>query len=394
MMGHAGRAASARVVQLHPPGPAELQDEGTLVLPLMYPHALDRYRVLQLIVRQLRDQFRLPGQEVPGVGQKLIALRARVGQPTVSNLENLQESLHSPKRHVGREELVKVLAWGLELDQLRIDALLWLYDGHTLSAGEVRAYLRGYLPQAVPARYCAEELRAAVLAELDRYVALREQGPERHLSDVRLFSANEDKRADILAAAITQDSVPGQRLLVKTSLTLNLLRDETGTPLHDWRANVGNGNGRRSTTRFQRAVTTYGERSIHPVSAIVRYLDPHINHPLSLQTRQQHVANLISLMKAAPAYEVGFADNTPTLEFICRGLTSAVILSAVKKSWDWPHSDWGPAAIEFWDTKSVLWFSLLFERQWDALPPDRRDRRYVIPWLESQLQASLALSGD
>ena len=79
---------------------SDFAESGQLVSPLMFPHAFDRYRALQIILRRLRDEFRLPGQEIPGVGQKLIAMRARVGQPTVSNLENLQESLHSPKRHV------------------------------------------------------------------------------------------------------------------------------------------------------------------------------------------------------------------------------------------------------------------------------------------------------
>lgn len=371
--------------------PKDLHEAGQMLVPLMYPHAYDRYRALQIILRRMRDEFRLPGQEDAGVGQKLIAMRARVGQPTVSNLENLQESLHSPKRHVGREELLKVLAWGFELEQIRVEALMWLYDGRTLSPGEVRAYLRGYIPDAVPTQYTRAELKAIVIDELERYVGGSASDTVRHLAEVRLLANDKERREGIIKASLVQECLPGQRMLLRESISLMALRgrrgvDENVPPeLETPDVMIA---ARRSRACYEQSLSVYGERSIHSLPALKTYLDPATDHSLPIEARRRHVAHVIDLMKREPLYEVGFSDTSPELGILCKSFSSATILSAMRNWWDWPYTDWGPAAIQFWDTRSVMWFVLLFERHWDALPAERRDRRYVIPWLEAELAAS------
>lgn len=372
------------------PQSKDLGDAGQMMVPLMYPHAYDRYRALQIILRRLRDDFRLPGQQDSGAGQKLIAMRARVGQPTVSNLENLQESLHSPKRHVGREELLKVLAWGFELDQLRVEALMWLYDGRTLSPGEVRAYLRGYLPDAAPTQYTRADLKAAIIAELEQYVGGGVRDTVRHLAEVRLMANEPARREEIIKASVVQECLPGQRMVLRDSISMLVLR---GRRTHD--ENVPRElespevvvAARRSRACFEQSLGIYGERSIHSMAALKTYLDPAIEHSLPIEARRRHVTHLLELLKREPLYEVAFSDTSPELGITCKSFTSAAILSS-RNWWDWPYTDWGPAAIQFWDTRSVMWFVLLFERHWDALPAERKDRRHVIPWLEAELAAS------
>ena len=361
--------------------------------PLMYPHALDRYRILQLAVRQLRLEHR-PGPDEPGVGQKWVALRARVGQPTVSNLEHIAESLDSPKRHVGREELLKVLTWGFELSQERVDALLWLYDGQPLTASELRAFVRGYAPDATLTQYQAAELRALVLAELRRFVEGDAPGELRQLSAVRLFSATPEGRLEIARASVEHEGASGQRMLVRADLSLASHRwprdmAPDASPFTGFTTDRDLGSlGRRVALGVLQSMQRYGERGIHSSAALERFLDPDATHQMPFGERLHLLRGLIDLLHESPGYEIAFADTTPGLELAAKSLVHAAILSGVGGTQNVAGMDWGPAVIQFSDLRTVAWFLLLFESQWDAIPEERKSRADVIPWLESKYVAA------
>lgn len=363
--------------------------------PLMYPHALDRYRVLQLVLRQLRLDHR-PGQHEPGVGQKWVALRARVGQPTVSNLEHIAESLDSPKRHVGREELLKVLTWGFELAPERVDALLWLYDGQPLAASELRAYVRGYAPEAALHEYTAAELRALVLAELRRFIEGEAPGELRQLAAVRLFTASPEGRLEIARASVEHEGAPAHRLTIRAELPLASHRWPRSLPkdadpfagFEDDRdvASLG----RRVSVGVMRSMERFGERGIHSRGALKRFLDPAIPHPLPFDERLRDLATYIDLLERTPVYEIAFTDSTPGLELAAKSLVHAAILSGVLPTPSVAGLDWGPAIIQFSDLRTVAWFLLLFESQWDAIPEEWKQRDAVLPWLKAQYASAAA----
>src|SRR5579875_2569624 len=108
---------------------------------LMYPHALDRWRLLQWLVKVARTTYPHPGGGPRGIDQASLARRARTSQTTISNLEHLEKAITMPQRKVGRDELLKVLIWGLALPRSRIDAILYLYDGRPLQPAELQHYL-------------------------------------------------------------------------------------------------------------------------------------------------------------------------------------------------------------------------------------------------------------
>ena len=108
-------------------------------MELMYPHPLDRFRLIQRLAIAARTTFR-PGRAgigQYGISQETLARRASVSQATVSNLENLEKTIDSPRRRVRREDLLRICTWGLELEAEHIDALLWLFDGEKPSTASV-----------------------------------------------------------------------------------------------------------------------------------------------------------------------------------------------------------------------------------------------------------------
>jgi transcriptional regulator with XRE-family HTH domain len=127
-------------------------------MELMYPHPVDRFRLIQRLATSARTSYRpsRSGINQVGISQEALARRASVSQATVSNIENLEKTVGSASRRVRREDLLKVLTWGLELDSNHIDAILWLFDGEALREDEIRRYVRGYQPAAVRVRAAPE----------------------------------------------------------------------------------------------------------------------------------------------------------------------------------------------------------------------------------------------
>jgi transcriptional regulator with XRE-family HTH domain len=89
------------------------------------------------------------GGRIRGLDQRALARKARLSQSTVSNIENLEKSIGSPKRRVSREDLIKVLTSGLNLEQPKIDAGLWLYDCQPLTEEEIQVYVQRVLAQGL-----------------------------------------------------------------------------------------------------------------------------------------------------------------------------------------------------------------------------------------------------
>jgi Helix-turn-helix len=74
----------------------------------MYPHPVDRYRLIQRLATSARVTYRPSrrGMEQSGISQEALARRASVSQATISNIENLEKTIHSSSRRVRREDLL------------------------------------------------------------------------------------------------------------------------------------------------------------------------------------------------------------------------------------------------------------------------------------------------
>jgi hypothetical protein len=141
--------------------------------------------------------------------------------------------------------------------------------------------------------------------------------------------------------------------------------------------------GRRVALGLMQTVERYGERSIHSIAAVQRYLDPCVDHPVPIAERRHRVEQLLGVIRDYPLFEIAFTDAVPRLDLIAKHLCVAATVSLASSAETLPGSDWGPASIQFWDTRAVVWFGLLFEDQWDAIAPEWKGRGRVIDWLET-----------
>src|SRR5689334_22844747 len=111
----------------------------------MYPHEIDRLRILQFILKRLREPLK----------QNELEARSGVPQSTISQLENLAGQAKVGRS--ARRNLLAVVGHGLHLPRVDVDALLWLFDGNPLSSREVAQVIRSYDPNAVEGDYVGEE---------------------------------------------------------------------------------------------------------------------------------------------------------------------------------------------------------------------------------------------
>jgi predicted XRE-type DNA-binding protein len=70
----------------------------------MYPHLVDRYRIIQKLVRLARGTFYNNNIQQNGLSQQAVARASGVSQATISNVENLERSVSNSKRRISRED--------------------------------------------------------------------------------------------------------------------------------------------------------------------------------------------------------------------------------------------------------------------------------------------------
>ena len=362
-------------------------------LPLMYPAEIDRYRLIQKLVRMARTRYQVAETGQRGIDQTALALAATVSQATISNLENLEKAVTSRRRRVSREELIRVLTWGLELDPVEIDAMLWLYDGNPLNEDEIRRYVRGYLPEAHPQKYTALQLRCLVLRLLQKVLALHDQSIKVQPVTVKIiFSGDERAVLEADEALLQMERLPGQSLLVTeypSHLTHPPEAHKSGELVGSrfitdaLRQQWLSVNWKRVET-FYHNLEHYGQRSIHCKASVRQYLQKDFSHRLTLEQRRRQIAHWITLLESYEHYQVGLAETTPALELKLKGTVQAMMRSACRYEDDrWPH--WGPRYVQWADEASVFRFFLNFENAWDAIPPRDRDKDAVIRWLRGLL---------
>src|SRR6187549_486809 len=125
---------------------------GLTVGSLMFPHVIDRYRLVGKLVRAARKSYpaRKSNPGLPSDTQAAIVNRTnrisdgpRIFPKTLSFLDHLENSLKYRERWVPRDRLVAVLARGLELGRDEIDSIMWVYDGEPLQPNEIQVYRVG-----------------------------------------------------------------------------------------------------------------------------------------------------------------------------------------------------------------------------------------------------------
>ena len=368
-------------------------------MELMYPHPVDRFRIIQRLATSARTAHRpsRAGISQRGISQEALARRAIVSQATVSNVENLEKTIGSSSRRVRREDLLKVLTWGLEMDPDHIDAILWLFDGEPLREDEIRRYGRGYQPTATRTRYTAEKLRQRVLDLLRAAIEHSFEPESSQMAAVRVFSGDERGRIAVDRALYEVEQLPGQRLLataLPTTVSMlaqvqgdqRAMMDQLGAPEKFQESLYPLG---ERVNTVLRSIETYGERSIHARPTLEYYLSAEGSHRLSLERRRTNIRSWCELIRGYKHYEVGLADATPDLEAVIKSTKQAMLRAAHREDYyrerDWDRGGWGPRYVLWLDEVSVTSFLLDFEAHWQQIPVEYRTKESVLAWLEERL---------
>jgi len=180
----------------------------------IFPHPLDRYRLIQRIARLARVTFKARRGGREDDLQAVIARRASVSPTIIANIENLERCVADPARKPSRERFLKVLSWGLELPRDEIEALLWLFGEGALTERDTKHYL-GYLTDAE--RGAATDLtpaglRRIVLRQIRAIIdhALPDSGS--HTAAMQVYMATASGRLAAERKLLELERHPGQRL--------------------------------------------------------------------------------------------------------------------------------------------------------------------------------------
>lgn len=326
----------------------------------MYPHVVDRYRMIQKLVRLEREGHWNSEIRQRGLGQQALARASRVSQATVSNIENLEVSLENSRRRVSRMELLRVLAWGLKLEQGRIDALIWFYDGCLLSEEEVHILAGGGL-QAAPERYKEEELRTIILDWIQELL----QHPRRLEADgssqiIPIGNAHNNQFA--INELLAVESRPGQRMLeMRYPSFMSLSPGAYPAGADGFMAQFRALNDLRLSQ-----IQQYGERSIHHTFCIESYID---NGPQALgrNQRRAQIQRWLEILESGrhPHYQVRLSEEPIRFELNLKTGPPVIMGTMVNENAPWEEFASKAQWIKVLDEQSALTLLLQFERNWD-----------------------------
>ncbi len=350
----------------------------------MFPHELDRLRLIEVLVRFERVANR--------VNQKDVAYWASVGQGTISNLENLGQALDQPSRRVSREELIKVMVWGFgaqakrEFSKERMDVLLWLLDGQPLNGQEIKRLVTGYYPEATPVEPGAGTERA-FRKELIKWIAdaaawyNNDQGSA---ANVEVFLANPASSVRGIERFEEMGAIKGHQIFITRwplFVTLSQEQHESEDRQLDYynkysipeREKTLESSARR-IDNFVSQLPVYGSRFIHSLQAVEAYAaanPPGYRMAEHHSYRLGHLMNMVRLLEEFEGkFEVALVKKLPEIEI---DLKSCKKLMIGGRRGEPDPPDWGPQWFHFSEDHVVLACLADFESHWDEVQLDEEN---------------------
>jgi hypothetical protein len=378
----------------------------------MFPHPIDRYRLIQRIVRLARATYAERRDSEASDLQAVVARRATVSPTIIANLENLEKCLAEPARKPGRDRFLKVLTWGLELPRAEIEALLWLLGEASLRPQEEKYYL-GYLTdaeRATPRDLTPTVLRTIVLERIGAVLEHAAPDSGSHTTAMHVYTATASGRLAAEQRLLELERTAGQRLrsaqlpsIVNFPASIHedqafvdrLLAHDT-VRMDEAQRRAGRAIFRERMHAFAESLDTYGGRSIIEKASLVWYLTARDEGKARkwrrpLERRWEHMAGLIRLLDY-PHFQIGLvaAGAASELEINLKTTEQIVLRSADHRElWD-SNPQWGPRLFACDDRMTVLQFYYDFECAWDRIPPPDRDRDRVRQQLTALLNGARA----
>ena len=365
----------------------------------MFPHPIDRYRLIQRIARLARATYAQRRQSREDDLQAVVARRATVSPTIIANIENLEKCVNDPARKPSRERFLKVLAWGLELPRDEIEALIWLFGEEPLGERDVKHYL-GYLndaERALAAPATPEALRQIVLRQIRAVIDHAVPDSGGHQAAMTVYTAtaagrlaSEDKLLELERCAgqrlrsaqlpsivnfprtVHDDAVFVDRLLAHDSVKMTVAQQRRGRTIF-----------RERMVAFEESLDRYGGRTIIEKPSLVWYVTARDAGKARKwrrppERRWEHVNGLIALLDHAH-FQVGLveAEDASELEISLKTTEKVMLRSADHRElWD-VNPQWGPRFFACDDEATVLQFYYDFERAWDRIDAADRDKETV-----------------
>jgi hypothetical protein len=361
----------------------------------MYPHAVDRLRIFQFLIRYARTH----GTTIGGgtkVLQKSLAKRAGVSQSTASRLENLVAENGTIQPLAARETVIGLLTHGMQLPQGRIDALLWLWDGEPLDENELRRYLGGYHQGARTRTYTADDLRGSILNMLDEAL-VSSINPYDARVTIR-FSMDEKARLAEQKEMLQWELQPGFRISATRFPSSLSCPQEPFAARELTPHSITTEEGKKAfqaiyqqrQAAFIRNLNEYGERCMHSRHDLRRYLTEDDAHDSSLAFRRRHFEHWIELLDKYPRYEFAFLDSQPQMELGIKSNIVAIVRGTPRT---------GRSGVTLWGIRHIFWHDILsilvlllnFERQWLKIPQSDRTKSQVVEALRRLLRETVPM---
>lgn len=367
----------------------------------MSPHEFDRYRIMGYLLRQARESMRLGGRMPRKITQKDLAKRVDVSQTSISNLEGfdrLATFAGSVNKPTTRETLIKVATTGLNLRQHDVEMLLWLFDGEDfqpLKEWEIRS-CQAYDKHAYVGRYDDPvELREHTLFLIDKWLTKKHIKGPRSVEARIITDWSEASQLEFRDELRRMEEGSGQRMMFTKYPSLltypHSLRGQSNStddlnPSEETREAASTLTDQRREI-FIKNLGVYGERCIHSRPSLLRYLSDSIEHRLNMNQRREQIENMIYLLEQYEYYEVALGDVEPETELELKS-TVAACLRATEHDTYYPNKKpylCGPLYVYWYDVTTVFSFYWQFERAWDSIQAQHRNKEFVIAWLKSAL---------
>jgi len=354
-----------------------------------FPHAYDPYRLIGLILNNRREQRKMPTQ------RKLEALSG-VKQSQISRILSFDELAKKAQRPRGlnRIHLLALAVRGLKLSCYQASLLLWLAEAERYRFWSLEEFKKAGVkkPDAKTMRRgCA--LQASPIATFEAVLELLREIFRLDILDndwnkieTQVLHGNSPASRIALYEVLKEmEKRPGQRMLVSKYPSIMVSTDIANSS-----ETVANFRGperaelleqlRNRQTTFHMRLSKYGERVIHSIPSLKRFVSKSFAHPVPIEERKKRVAGLIKYLdKYYPKFQVGLSDTEPEVEIAIKSTDSVVVRGTSRDLSNHPDTIvCGPSYLYWDDMLAVITFYVDFELEWLKLQRNGRTDKTVV----------------
>lgn len=358
---------------------------------LILPHPHDRYRIVGLLLREIREQRYGKHQSVfaehitARLRERDPRFNGKVDQSNISRVENVKELAKKTiceGREPPRQDFLRCTLVGLDLETETTSQLLAFTEGthfKPLTALEIQQNL-GRLPRAGEIRKSRSygddlaESHYGVMRFFKQVFAHKFQTKKR-IESVTMHHAPEAGDASSISRIIySHEKSPGQFMRMSKYPGFPILENVAvehfaprlvkGKTIADVEKEF-----RQRRLLFHRRLLTFGERNIHSLAGLRRYAKRVVGHHLPVNIRRRHLLNLIRMLVSYPSlFKVGLVPDEVETELLINCTRWVLLRPTSYHRFFQPDSFHAGPNLIFWSrAQSMMRTQLEFEDCWKHL---------------------------